>query len=127
VLDRATFSAAGLGTSVTVTVSYGGTAYVGTVEAAATAPAVSRAVAQATLRAVEQGLGGSSGQLRAEVDRVDLVGAGADRVAVVLVSVLTSRGAERHAGAALVTGDSRQAVIRATLAAVNRRLEPYLG
>lgn len=125
-LERATFSAAGLGTSVTVTLAYAGTPYVGTAETAATAAAASRAVAQATLRAVEAGLGGAAGGFRAEADRVDLVGTGADRVAVVIVSVLTARGAERHAGASLAAGDSRQAVIRATLAAVNRRLESFL-
>lgn len=126
VLERATFSAAGLGTSVSVTLSYGGAVHVGTVEAAATAAAASRAVAQATMRAVELGLGSRQGQLRAEVDRVEMIGSGADRVAVVVVSLLTVRGPERHAGAALVAGDSRQAVIRATLAAVNRRLERFL-
>lgn len=126
VLERATFSSAGLGASVSVTLRLGGTTYVGTVEAAATAPATARAVATATLRAVEQGLADVPGGVRADVDRVEVSGTAPDRVALVVVSLLTTRGVERHAGAALVAEDSRQAVIRATLSAVNRRLEVLL-
>lgn len=126
VLERATFSSAGLGASVSVTLRLDGTTYIGTVEAAATAPATARAVATATLRAVEQGLADVPGGVRADVDRVEVSGTAPDRVALVVVSLLTTRGVERHAGAALVAEDSRQAVIRATLSAVNRRLEVLL-
>ncbi len=128
VLERATFAAAGLGSSVTVTLSYRGRSFQGSVESAATPAAASRAVALATLRAVEAGLDGLDRVgLRADVDRVELSGTGPERVALAVIGLVTARGLERHAGAAVVVGDSRQAVIKATLAAVNRRLELMLG
>lgn len=126
-LERASFAAAGLGSSVTVTLSFRGRSFVGSVESAATPAAASRAVALATLRAVEAGLAElDRAGLRADVDRVEISGSGPDRVALAVIGLVTPRGLERHAGAAVVVGDSRQAVIKATLAAVNRRLELLL-
>ena len=46
-----------------------------------------------------------------------------DRTVLVVVTMLTSRGSEQLSGASVVREDVRQAVIRAVLAAVNRRLE----
>ena len=47
-------------------------------------------------------------------------------VAVVALTLLSGRGTERLTGAAAVREDVRQAVIRATLDALNRRLETLL-
>lgn len=115
-----------------MTLMYGGASYTGTVEVAAAPTAVGRAAAQATLSGVESGLAaeapepGGGSPVRAEVDRVEIAGVDPDAVATVVVSLLTRAGTQRYAGAALVAGDARQAVIRATLAAVNRRVERYL-
>ena len=51
---------------------------------------------------------------------------GTERTVVVLLTLLTSRGGEVLTGAAAVRDDVRQAVIRATLDALNRRLELLL-
>jgi hypothetical protein len=132
------FSSEGLGTQVTVTVHVGGASYDGVVDVGAAPGAVTRAAAQATLAAVQAALTArpaepaSAGRaeagglpVRLELDRVEVSGHEPDAVATVVVSMLTRFGLLRHAGAALVHGDARQAVVRATLAAVNRRLEPY--
>jgi hypothetical protein len=44
----------------------------------------------------------------------------------VVVSMVTARGNQRLSGASVVRDDARQAVIRAVLAAVNRRLGPLM-
>jgi hypothetical protein len=85
---------------------------------------VQRAVATATLRAVEE----LSGDLaRFELDHLEVSHLGADRTVVVALTMLSSRGTERLTGAAAVREDVRQAVIRATLDALNRRLESLLA
>lgn len=48
-------------------------------------------------------------------------------VATVVVLLVCDGWVEQLAGSALVSGDPRQAVVRATLAAVNRRLEALLA
>ncbi|MET8837198.1 hypothetical protein ABZV78_25235, partial [Micromonospora sp. NPDC004540] len=48
-------------------------------------------------------------------------------VATVVVLLVCDGWVEQLAGSALVAGDPRQAVVRATLAAVNRRLEALLA
>jgi hypothetical protein len=51
---------------------------------------------------------------------------GGCEVAVVVVLLVCDGWVEQLAGSALVSGDPRQAVVRATLAAVNRRLTALL-
>jgi hypothetical protein len=51
---------------------------------------------------------------------------GNERTVLVSLTLLTSKGTERLTGAAGVREDVRQAVIRATLDALNRRLEMLL-
>ena len=84
---------------------------------------VHRAVAHATLRAVEQCVGGV---VRLELEHLETPTLGTDRAVVVEVSMITRRGSERLTGVSAVRDDARQAVIRATLDALNRRLETYL-
>jgi hypothetical protein len=52
---------------------------------------------------------------------------GGAEVAVVVVLLVCGGVAEQLSGSALVSGDPRQAVVRATLSAVNRRLDALLG
>jgi hypothetical protein len=61
--------------------------------------------------------------VRLDVEAVDLLGVGADQVGVVVVTLLTDRGVDRVTGAALVRGDGRETLVRATLDALNRRTE----
>ena len=51
---------------------------------------------------------------------------GTTEVAVVVVQLVCEGWVEQLAGCAVVAGDPRQAVVRATLGAVNRRLEALL-
>ena len=97
---------------------------VGEAEGAATALALNRTVAEATLRAVESVVGQD---VRFFVEHVELAATGDERTALVVVSMLTDRATQRLSGASVVREDVRQAVIRAVLAAVNRRVGPMLA
>jgi hypothetical protein len=52
---------------------------------------------------------------------------GSCEVAVVVLLLAHNGWVEELSGAAVVNGDQRQAVVRATLAAANRRLEALLS
>jgi hypothetical protein len=84
---------------------------------------VHRSVAIATLHAVETVL---DGQARFEVEHVELTRTGSDQTVLVVLEMVTGRSTQRLSGASVVREDVRQAVIRAVLAAVNRRMEPML-
>lgn len=60
---------------------------------------------------------------RCFVEHAAVVPFGSSEVAVVVVLLVCGGWVEQLAGAALVAGDPRQAVVCATLAAVNRRLQ----
>jgi hypothetical protein len=64
---------------------------------------------------------------RCFVEHAAVVPLGSCEVAVVVVLLVCGGWVEQLSGAALVNGDPRQAVVRATLAAVNRRLDGLLG
>jgi hypothetical protein len=64
---------------------------------------------------------------RCFVEHAAVVPLGGCEVAVVVVLLVCGGWVEQLAGSALVAGDPRQAVVRATLAAVNRRLEALLS
>jgi hypothetical protein len=81
-----------------------------------------RAVAEATLGALRELTGD---HLRAGVDRISVHREDPD-VVTVLVSVRSERGEETLLGASLVRDDPEAAVMRATLDALNRRVEPWL-
>ena len=112
------------GVSARVTLSRAGRQLVGTAAGAATTYGVHRAVAEATLKAAQVGVGR---RLRLEVVSVDIPVIGAKRVAVAQVAVSTREGKERLTGASEVRDDTRHAVVRATLDAINRRLESVLA
>jgi len=109
---------------------------VGTLTAAgvATGPAVDgyllRLCAMATGQAVDELLSTShhaDGPARCFVEHAAAVPFGSMRVAVVVLLLACGGWVEQLAGSAVVTGDDRDAMVRATLAAVNRRLEALLS
>lgn len=122
-IRRVQMLTAGLGVVATVQLGLEGDVYEGTAEGAATVTSVHRSVAIATLRAVESVV---DGRARFEVEHLEVAISGLDRTALVVITMLTGRASERLSGASVVREDIRQAVVRAVLAAVNRRLEPML-
>jgi hypothetical protein len=122
-ISRMHLVSSGLDVTATVTLTSEGRTAAGEARGSASQSGVHRAVATATLRAVEE----LSGDIaRFELDHLDVSHLGSDRMVVVALTMLSSRGTERLTGAAAVREDVRQAVIRATLDALNRRLEALL-
>ncbi|MGC5290086.1 hypothetical protein [Micromonospora sp. DT231] len=99
----------------------------------ATGPAVDgyvlRLCAVAAAAAVDELLRGTDNAERGRcfVEHAAVVPFGNCEVATVVVLLVCAGWVEQLAGSALVAGDPRQAVVRATLAAVNRRLEALLS
>ena len=112
------------GTAVTVTarLELDGRVVAGEAFGAPTARGLRRAIADATVRAVGEL---TRVPLRAQVDRVSVGGTDPASVSVV-VSLLSGRGEELLLGAAIVRDDVEHAIMRATLDALNRRVEPEL-
>ena len=123
-ISRMHLVSSGLDVTASVTLSSGGRTAVGEGLGNASQVGVQRAVANATLRAVEQLLAGLA---RFELDHLEISHLGAERTVLVNLSMLSSKGSERLTGAAAVREDVRQAVIRATLDALNRRFETLLA
>jgi hypothetical protein len=123
-ISRMHLVSSGLDVTVTVTLSASGRSAVGESRGSASQVGVQRAVANATLRAVEQLLDGVA---RFELDHLEVTQIGAERTVLAGVSMLSTKGSERLTGAASVREDVRQAVIRATLDALNRRFETLLA
>ena len=122
-ISRMHLVSSGLDVTATVTLSSGEQTAVGEARGAASQTGVHRAVAAATLRAVERLVGG---KMRCELDHLEVTPMGNERTVLVSLTLLTDKGTERLTGAAGVREDVRQAVIRATLDALNRRLEMML-
>jgi hypothetical protein len=100
----------------------------------ATGPAVDgyllRLCAMATAAAVDELLSASDhadGPARCFIEHAAAVPFGPMQVAVVVMLLSCGGWVEQLAGSAVVTGDDRHAMVRATLAAVNRRLEALLS
>ncbi|BCJ44214.1 hypothetical protein GCM10010168_10270 [Actinoplanes ianthinogenes] len=106
-----------------------------TASGVATGPAVDgyllRLCATATAGAVDELLAASThadGPARCFVEHASAVSFGSTQVAVVVLLLSCGGGwVEQLAGSAVVTGDDRHAMVRATLAAVNRRVEALLA
>lgn len=113
----------GLEVTVEAVVERIGRSVTGRSRSVATRCATLRAIAEATLGAVEELC---EGLLRAGVERIDFQRSGDDEFVTVVVSLLTSRFEDRLVGAALVRGSREQAVMRATMDAVNRRAGLFL-
>ncbi|WP_244940664.1 Daple [Actinoplanes teichomyceticus] len=90
-----------------------------------------RLCATATAGAVDELLSTSThadGPARCFVEHASAVSFGSTQVAVVVLLLSCGGGwVEQLAGSAVVTGDDRHAMVRATLAAVNRRVEALLA
>ena len=123
-IQRMQLVSAGLGVTTSVSLSWLGHAYLGESSAAATPTSVHRSVATATLRALEEVVGNAA---RFELEQLEINQLGPDRAVVVVVAMLTKLGSERLTGVSVVREDVRQAVIRATLDSLNRRLESLLN
>jgi hypothetical protein len=123
-ISRMHLVSSGLDVTATVTLTSDGRTAAGESRNSASQSGVQRAVATATLRAVEELSGDVA---RFELDHLEVTQLGSDRMVIVALTMLSSRGTERLTGAAAVREDVRQAVIRATLDALNRRLETLLA
>lgn len=123
VLERIQVISSGFEATVEVGLAVGGVRAVGRSSGPAVDWHVLRGAADATVDAVSVLLGKNA---RVVVEHAAVEPAGSVPVAVVMVLLLTETGAEQLAGAAPVTGDRRQAVVHATLQALNRRLETML-
>lgn len=122
-ISRMHLVSSGLDVTASVTLASGGVTAIGEGLGNASQVGVQRAVANATLRAVEQLLAGLA---RFELDHLEITQLGAERTVLVHLSMLSAKGSERLTGAASVREDVRQAVIRATLDGLNRRFETLL-
>ena len=123
-IQRMHLSSTGLDITARVTLAHEGRTSVGECVGTATQSGVQRAVAGATLRAIE---GLLAEPVRFELEHVEVAHTGRDRTALVAMTMLSAAGGEKLTGAAVVRDDARQAVIRATLDAVNRRVERLLA
>lgn len=123
-ISRMHLVSSGLDVTATVSLTSDGRTAAGEARGSASQSGVQRAVATATLRAVEELAGDIA---RFELDHLEVAHLGSDRMIIVALTMLSSRGTERLTGAAAVREDVRQAVIRATLDALNRRLETLLA
>jgi hypothetical protein len=112
----------GVTITVTARLEHDGRMVAGEASGAPTARGLRQAIAAATVAAVGEL---TRTPLRAQVDRVSVGGGDPEAVSVV-VSLLSGRGEELLLGAAIVRDDVEHAVMRATLDALNRRVEPDL-
>jgi hypothetical protein len=124
IISRMQLVSSGLEVTATVSMSYHDASVSGQSTGTATQSGVQRAVATAALRSIEELIGGKA---RFELEHVEVTRSGRDRTALVSVTMVSGSGTDRLTGSAVVREDARQAVIRAALDAVNRRLEPLLG
>lgn len=129
VLDHVQVSTFGLDATVEVRLVSAGSPAAGYATGPAVDGYVLRLCAGAAAAAVDELLrepGPKPDRGRCFVEHATLVPLGTCEVATVVVLLVCDGWVEQLAGSALVAGDPRQAVVRATLAAVNRRLEALL-
>lgn len=122
-IERVHLVASGLTVTANVTLSVASRTATGESTGTATQAGASRALATATLRVLESLV---AGRARFEVDHVD-TSTGSEPTVLVTVTMVSTEGGERLIGVAGVRGDLRQSVIRATLDAVNRRVDQLLA
>ncbi|WP_442933867.1 Daple [Micromonospora sp. CPCC 206171] len=130
VIDHVQVSTFGLDATVEVRLLAGGETAAGHSTGPAVDGYVLRLCAVAAAAAVDHLLRGADGAAergRCFVEHAAVVPFGNCEVATVVVLLVCDGWVEQLAGSALVAGDPRQAVVRATLAAVNRRLEALLA
>lgn len=108
---------------ITVTLEQAGETVHGSARSVPTTGGLQRAAAEATIDALQRL---TRNRLVVGVDRVEVNAAEQPSTVTVLLSMVAERGEETLLGAALVRGDAETAVVRATLDALNRRVEPLL-
>lgn len=123
-IERVQLATAGVESAVEVCLTAGGVRAVGRSGGPAVDSYLLRVAATATAEAVAVLLAGRG---RCVIEHVGVVPAGPCEVAVVVLLLVTEANAERMVGSAEVSGDTRHAVARATLAAIDRRLETLLA
>ncbi|MEO3771585.1 hypothetical protein [Micromonospora sp. B9E7] len=129
VIDHVQVSTFGLDANVEVRLLAGGESASGYATGPAVDGYVLRLCAVAAAAAVDELLRGTDNAERGRcfVEHAAVVPFGNCEVATVVALLVCEGWVEQLAGSALVAGDPRQAVVRATLAAVNRRLEALLS
>ncbi|RIV34136.1 hypothetical protein D2L64_23735 [Micromonospora radicis] len=130
VLDHVQVSTFGLDATVEVRLIAGEQSAAGYATGPAVDGYVMRLCAVAAAAAIDEllrGAGTTADRGRCFVEHAAVVPFGNCEVATVVVLLVCDGWVEQLAGSALVAGDPRQAVVRATLAAVNRRLEALLA
>lgn len=110
--------------AITATLRLSGREVVGRAHGVRTRRGRWRAISEATLDALGPL---SADRVRGHVDHVTVLSYADLAHVSVAVTLLTDRGEESFLGAALVRDDPDRAVMRATLDAVNRRVEPWLA
>ncbi|WP_406075577.1 hypothetical protein [Micromonospora sp. NBC_01638] len=129
VIDHVQVSTFGLDANVEIRLLAGGDSASGYATGPAVDGYVLRLCAVAAAAAVDELLRSVENAERGRcfVEHAAVVPFGNCEVATVVVLLVCEGWVEQLAGSALVAGDPRQAVVRATLAAVNRRLEALLS
>jgi hypothetical protein len=122
-ISRMQLVSSGLEVTASVQLSFRDQTVAGESTGTATQSGVHRAVATAALHALEKLVGARA---RFELEHVELTATGTDRTVLVTVTMVSPSGTDRLTGSAVVREDVRQAVIRATLDALNRRLDRLL-
>jgi hypothetical protein len=118
VISEITVRSTGSEAEAEVVVTFAGSEFTGLASGAGAASQRPRLVASATLTAVAELLG-----LPADVESATIVDTGTHPVALVVLTLSVPRmGPQSVAGSAVVRGDEAEAVARAVLASLNRRL-----
>lgn len=114
-----------LDSSVTVTLGYAGRTASATVEGLATRRAAPHTAASAALSALREFL---PPHVRVHLEWLEVIESGAPgrpELIHAAVTSLTNSGEETFVGTAIVRGDLREAAVRATLDALNRRFQRF--
>jgi hypothetical protein len=109
----------GVRASANVTLELDGDVYSGVAEGAASTTGRQRLVAMAALNAVGEYVKGDFGFA---LEDVQIVMLGRERVAVACIILVTPHGEQPLAGSALARQGDNESIVRATLDAINRRL-----
>jgi hypothetical protein len=128
-LDHVQVSTFGLDATVEVRLGIAERRAVGEARGPAVDGYVLRLAAVAAANAIDQLLVAESTGVsrgRCFVEHASLVPFGTCEVAVVVILMVCGGWVEQLAGSALVAGDPKQAIVRATLSALNRRIEALL-
>jgi hypothetical protein len=129
VIDQVVVSTFGLEATVEVELTAGDRRAAGEASGPAVDSYVVRLSAIATAKAIDEllrGVAEPGGPSRCFVEHTGVVSFGNTQVAIAVVLLVCGGWVEKLTGSALVDADPRQAVVRATLGAVNRRLEALL-